>query len=93
MKLTTSRLKKIIKEELGRMIATRPLGEMNDYDYDPYDPAEEGPFGAGGPTASGRYETCPNCRGEGATRHWSGDPQSEQMCSVCQGEGEVEVYE
>ena len=40
MKLTKKNLRRLIKEELGRMIATRPLGEMNDYDYDPYDPAE-----------------------------------------------------
>ena len=33
MKLTTNSLKKIIKEELGRMVANRPIGEMNDMDY------------------------------------------------------------
>jgi len=33
MKLTNSSLKKIIKEELGRMVANRPLGEMTDLDY------------------------------------------------------------
>ena len=85
MKLPTSRLKKIIKEELSLA-----LENYGDYEADRYDPMEAQ---LGEPTGSGHYEICPSCNGEGVTRHISGDPQTEEMCPVCRGEGEIEVYE
>ena len=83
MKLTSTRLKTIIKEELALVLES----------YNEYDLADDPLYDRGGPSGTGRYKTCPNCDGHGAVRHWNGDPQTEKMCPVCDGEGVVEVYE